>query len=253
MKKYICILIAIMAIFVSCGKKEEPLELGPDIEWTEKNVEELVGTEIYCSFDSLQDFFSNVAPSYGETSFYGEIVSIGEEPYDNPSVPYGEFIEVGVKEDNAVRVYCESGGYSVGESVYISLLNNYLFFQLFLSRFPLYIFLLRYFVNKAIITLEATDQKSYLGYEEAIKKLDKLYKETVFVTTARVRTTSSYRTYRLNTTGDYSTFDGEITASTNFAKAKYNGEWCKLKANLKMGEGYHFYLYNTEILESEKD
>ena len=234
-----------MAIFVSCGKKEEPLELGPDIEWTEKNVEELVGTEIYCSFDSLQDFFSNVAPSYGETSFYGEIVSIGEEPYDNPSVPYGEFIEVGVKEDNAVRVYCESGGYSVGESVYIS--------GIIYPEYDEEDMLLRYFVNKAIITLEATDQKSYLGYEEAIKKLDKLYKETVFVTTARVRTTSSYRTYRLNTTGDYSTFDGEITASTNFAKAKYNGEWCKLKANLKMGEGYHFYLYNTEILESEKD
>ncbi len=245
MKKYICILITLLVLFVSCGKKEEPLELGPDIEWTEKNVEELVGTEIYCSFDSLQDFFSNVAPSYGETSFNGEIVSIGEEPYDNPSVPYGEFIEVGVKEDNAVRVYCESGGYSVGESVYIS--------GIIYPEYDEEDILLRYFVNKAIITLEAADQKSYLGYEEAIKKLDKLYKETVFVTTARVRTTSSYRSYRLNTTGDYSTFDGEITASTNFAKAKYNGEWCKLKANLKMGEGYHFYLYNAEILESEKD
>ena len=84
MKKYICILIAIMAIFVSCGKKEEPLELGPDVEWTQINVEELVGTEIYCSYESLQDFVINVAPKYIETNFYGNIVSIGEEPYVDP-------------------------------------------------------------------------------------------------------------------------------------------------------------------------
>ncbi|MBE5905038.1 MAG: hypothetical protein E7275_12255 [Pseudobutyrivibrio sp.] len=244
MKKYICILITLLVLFVSCGKKEEPIELGPDVEWTQINVEELVGTEIYCSYESLQDFVINVAPKYIETNFYGNIVSIGEEPYVDPATPYGDYIEVGEKEGDTIRVYCDISDFSIGDIVYVagSIFADYDGDDNLLER---------YYINGAIIDKEGQEKESYLSCESAIKKMDRLYKETTFITHARVRT-ASRRTYRINITGDYSTTEGEMVAATEIANEKYNGEWCKIRVNYVKEEN-SFLLYNTEIIESEKD
>lgn len=164
MKKIISILLIALCIG-GCGKKEAIEDNAPNIDWTEKMVEENLGKEIFCSLDSFAQFNEIAREKYGDLYFCGEIVEIEyEELTDNRNKPVITIADN--NDERSIKVYCDSEedyDFAIGDVVYV---NGMVDFHIKHQD--------EYRCEDATVETKPDDNE-YMTIAETTKLLDKLY------------------------------------------------------------------------------
>ena len=257
MKKYLCIIMAITMMFIACGKKEEPLEFGPDIEWTDEKIDEYLGKEVYCSFDSVEPFYEKLKDQCFGVSFYGKVDSFDDEAMEkvqeDGTVPESEKIKyMNVVDENdtanRIRVKGNLNDYAIGDYVYIIGANVTMDYYIGEIDHEPWDFECYTCVARNILRLEKDEYSEYQSVREIVGFMDKI-RETKFKVTGYLSkvTDTTYCLYK--TEEDIAI---HLIIHSNSDLGKYNAKWVTISGNAFWDEGIDYGICNAEVVDSMK-
>ena len=257
MKKYLCIIMAITMMFIACGKKEEPLEFGPDIEWTDEKIDEYLGKEVYCSFDSVEPFYEKLKDQCFGVSFYGKVDSFDDEAMEkvqeDGTVPESEKIKyMNVVDENdtanRIRVKGNLNDYAIGDYVYIIGANVTMDYYIGEIDHEPWDFECYTCVARNILRLEKDEYSEYQSVREIVGFMDKI-RETKFKVTGYLSKVTD-TTYCLYNTDEHVVM--YLAIHTNSDLGKYKAKWVTISGNAFWDEGIDYGICNAEVVDSMK-
>ncbi|MBE5905039.1 MAG: hypothetical protein E7275_12260 [Pseudobutyrivibrio sp.] len=256
MKKYLCIIMAITMMFIACGKKEEKQEFGPDIEWTDEKIDEYLGKEVYCSFDSVAPFYEELEDQCFGVSFYGIVDSFDDEAMEkvqeDGTVPESEKIKyMNVVDENdtanRIRVKGNLNDYAIGDYVCIIGANVTMdYYTIRYDNHKPWDFECYTCVARNILRLEKDEYLEYQSVREIVGFMDKI-RETKFKVTGYLSKVTD-TTYCLYNTEEH--VDIYLTIHSNSDLGKYNAKWVTISGNAFWDEGIDYGICNAEVVDS---
>ena len=243
---------------IACGKdnnKEKTIKEGQQIEWTDEKIDEYLGKEVYCSFDSVVPFYEKLEDQCFGVSFYGIVDSFDDEAMEkvqeDGTVPESEkirYMNVVDENDttNRIRVKGNLNDYAIGDYVYIIGANVTMDYYIVEIDHEPWDFECYTCVARNILRLDKDEYSEYQSVREIVGFMDKI-RETKFKVTGYLSkvTDTTYCLYK--TEEDIAI---HLIIHSNSDLGKYNAKWVTISGNAFWDEGIDYGICNAEVVDS---
>lgn len=251
-KKCIGIVAFILLLLIVCNniknnqkdnnqKDDIPTDKGPKIEFTEENIDDYLGGEIYCSLDSFESLYNAVSKKFETIYLYGEVSSVGTEEWSGHQIR--KYIELTNGEDIAryIKIYCDTDDVQEGDIVYVSG---------FFDQDESYtsdseMFRTEYKSENAIVTLTKDNEDTYMSVSEVINTLDQCFGTKVKIPGIL---DAKFHFYCELEADYYENYKG-LMCYTSEDLREYDGKWALIEGNLFFNKYGNHGLVNARLVQ----
>lgn len=231
MKKKSILLAAFFLLLIGCKSIETSKDKGPDIIFTEENIDEYLGGDIYCSLESIKNFNEIMREKYETMNICGTVSNVGFE--DLSGDRHRKYIEV--FDDNNptryIKIYNDEE-VQIGDTIYASG-----FFEkdsCHLSDSEIY--RAEYKSENAEVTMTIDNNEKYLSVSDALTELDLCYETQIKVSCIIDAQEEFYCELESENQDD----EKGIMCYTSEDLTDYDGEWVTIKGKFFI-DGYGNY------------
>ena len=244
--KKLVALAAVLILLAGCKNIEKDtaknieVDKGPEIDFSEENIDEYIGGEIYCSLDSFKEFSSIVQKKYETMYICGEVSDVGSEDWAEGS--QRKYIEV-VDELDAnryIKIYSETEA-QIGDVIYISG-----FFEkdsTYISDVPA--LRAEYKCEKATVEKSTDNADIYVPVSEALSSLDLCYSTKVKIPCTLDGQESFYCELEEENQDDIR----GVMCYTSEDLREYDGKWVTVEGNFFIDSYGDYGLTDAKLVE----
>ncbi|WP_458459893.1 hypothetical protein, partial [Pseudobutyrivibrio sp.] len=220
--------------------KNIEVDKGPEIDFSEENIDEYIGGDIYCSLDSFKEFSSIVQKKYETMYIYGEVSKVGTEEWNGGRIR--KYIEI-IDEANAdryIKAYSDIEA-QVGDKLYLSGLFEK--DSKFDSGYEEY--RAEYKCEKATVEKSTDNADIYVPVSEALSSLDLCYSTKVKIPCTLDGQESFYCELEEENQDDIR----GVMCYTSEDLREYDGKWVTVEGNFFIDSYGEYGLTDAKLAE----